>query len=33
MYFATKHDMMKNEKDILNLPALNKLTRKTEVSV
>jgi len=33
MYLATKHDMMKYEKDILNLSALNKLARKTEVSV
>jgi hypothetical protein len=33
MYFATKHDMIKNEKDMLNLSALKKLARKTEVSV
>jgi len=28
MYLATKHDMMKNEKAVLNLSALNKLARK-----
>jgi len=33
MYLTTKHDMMKNEKDVLNLSALNKLARKIEVSV
>jgi hypothetical protein len=33
VYLATKHDMMKNEKAVLNLSALNKLVRKTEVSI
>lgn len=33
MYLATKHNMMKNEKDVLNLSALNKLARKIEVSI
>lgn len=29
----TKHDMMKNEKDVLKISELNKLARKMEVSV
>jgi hypothetical protein len=33
MYLITKHDMLKNGKDVLNVSALNKLARKVEVSV
>jgi hypothetical protein len=29
----TKRDMMKNEKDVLNSSALNKMARKNEISV
>jgi hypothetical protein len=33
MHLTRKHDMMKKEKDVLNLSALNKLARKIEVSI